>query len=100
MMGTTKRAFLAELAEPSSSPTVTRGYVEFEMCRLLWAGRLVNDRASLISATGELSPVLVKGVGSLHPGTSPVQFLVRIQGVTLEQAQRARYLMQCPERSH
>lgn len=91
--------FVGALGNPYCSPTITRGFVEFTV-HPLQGGILRHNHAQLVSSLGEKHPVTVRGTGRVHPGPSssnrwhPGDFLVRVDGITLEQAQDMREIVQ------
>ena len=91
--------FIGEVRDPYCSPTITKGLVEF-VVHPLQGGILQHNRAQLVSISGEVYPVAVRGTGRVHPGPSvqqrwnPEDFLVRLDGIAIEQAQNMQKIIQ------
>jgi hypothetical protein len=97
----TMMAFIGEVSEPYSSPTVTRGLIEFRVHPL--QGNLqLYQKAQLISQTGEISLVMVRATSykqfeqSSSLAWQPGDFRVRVDGIDLVQAQTMQKLQQEP----
>ncbi len=96
------KSFTGEVSNPFSSPTITKGLIEFKV-RPLQGGAVRHNAAHLISASGEVYPVTIRATGRIQPVSSVRNewqvgdFLVRIDGLTFEQAQHMKKLVQAPE---
>lgn len=94
-----ENTFVGEVSDPYFSPKITRGLVEFTV-HPLQGGSLRHNAAQLISSSDVAYPVTVRGTGYVHASPSgqkhwkPGNFLARIDGITLEQAQDMRKIVQ------
>src|SRR6266516_3012917 len=95
---TEKTTFIGKVSHPFSSPTITRGYVEFKVQPVQRGPLLPGSLASLISHSGETYHVTIRGIGRVTPNASipnawsPGDFLVAVYGITIDQADEMRLL--------
>jgi hypothetical protein len=96
-------SFFGEISEPLTPPSAMKmqGTISFKVRQLSRGGALVNGRAAhLISEFGEAYPVKVRGIGRMQPVSPPPStwrpgdFLILVEGITLEQAQCMRKIIQ------
>jgi hypothetical protein len=83
--------FAAEISDPDYSPPVAnlRDMVTFKLGKTLVRGTLNHSVAQLISETGEVQPVTVRATGRMRGDA-----LIAVDGITLEQAQSMRKIIQ------
>jgi hypothetical protein len=94
--------FIGEVDNPCPSPPIPRmkDMVSFRVRQLLSRGPLRNSVAQLISETDEIYPITIRGTGSFQPSDAaggnwqPGDFLLLADGITLEQAQDMRKIVQ------
>ncbi len=101
---TEKTTFIGKVSHPFSSPTITRGYVEFKVQPVQRGPLLPGLPANLISHSGETYHVTIRGIGRVTPNGSipnawrPGDFLVAVDGITIDQADEMRLLQQVLKR--
>jgi hypothetical protein len=90
--------FVAAVSRPFSSPTITRGFVEFRVHPLV-QGPLYNGASADVEDTqGNVYPVVVRSIGHIRPDLSSNSqwdandFQLTVDKITLEQAQTMRKL--------
>lgn len=98
--------FYGEVSKPYSHPRITKGFVEFYV-RAISVGQGLNSynkQAELIDEEGAVYSVMLRGSGMFHPGLKanatwkPGDFLLRVDGITMEQAHHMRYIRQKKQR--
>jgi hypothetical protein len=85
--------FIGEVSDPFCLPKITQGLVGFKL-RYLQGNLLLSKTAQLISESGEVYPVMVRGIGKMHPSQDPRDFLIRVDGIGFEKAKEMRSLTQ------
>ena len=88
-----QKTFVGEVSDPFCSLKITKGLVEFKV-RSLQGSLLLSKTAQLISASGEVYPVLVCAMSIMHPSRDPREFQLRVAGIDIEKAKEMRKLIQ------
>ncbi|MBV9020158.1 MAG: hypothetical protein JO125_08650 [Chloroflexi bacterium] len=90
---------IGEVRDPFCSPRITKGLVEFYV-RPTKIGAFVPGKvAELIDQDGHSHTVTVRAIGHITPDTAsnkwrPGDFLIRIEGITMDQALHMRQIKQ------
>ncbi len=90
--------FVAEVGHPFSSPTVTRGFVEFRVHPIVQGPLYNGASADIQDAQGKVYPVVIRNISHVRPNLSSNpqwdagDFQLTVDKITLEQAQTMRKL--------
>ncbi len=94
--------FYGEVSRPASHPRMTKGFVEFYVSiRSVGDNGLeIHKPVELIDQEGKIYPVTIRRTGLFQPDLAnnptwrPGDFLLSVDGITLEQAHQMRYIRQ------
>jgi hypothetical protein len=92
-------SFIGEVSDPFCSPRITKGLVEFSVRATKTSPFVPEKGAELIDQDGHSYPVTIRSVGRITPDPAldkwqPDDFLIRVDGITMDQASRMRQIRQ------
>jgi hypothetical protein len=92
-------SFIGEVSDPFCSPHITKGLVEFSVRATKISPFLPEKETELIDQNGHSYLVTIRAVGRVTPDPAskrwkPGDFLIRVEGISMDQALQMRLIRQ------